>query len=70
MSAPWEPGQQVAVAFIAISTCVTGLFDLYAGLRFGETSTISFIILQVARQHPILPLLVGILIGHLFWPQA
>jgi uncharacterized membrane protein len=31
---------------------------------------ISGVMLESARKHPIIGVLVGILIGHLFWPQG
>lgn len=42
--------------------------DVYMGMHGKEL--ISHVMLQAARKHPILAVLVGILIGHLFWPQG
>ena len=39
-----------------------------AALRSGG-DTFSEFVLEAARENPVIPLLVGAVLGHLFWPQ-
>lgn len=39
-------------------------------LRGGWPATISYLCLTRAQRYPILSFAVGVLIGHLFWPQT
>jgi uncharacterized membrane protein len=52
-----------------IAVLILVLFvDIYMALHGKEL--ISHVMLEAARKHPIIGVLVGILIGHLFWPQG
>jgi hypothetical protein len=48
-------------------------YDVFLVWHYGVEQTISWQTYQAARSEPIIPLLlglaVGILFGHLFWPQ-
>jgi hypothetical protein len=59
-------GVTIALLFGAAGLLVG--WDLW--LYYHEpTSMISKVVLDTARQHPVLPFLLGVLSGHLFWPQ-
>ncbi len=60
---------RIGAMVLALCFVLIGFWDLYAGLYYGPTATVSAFLLSVARRHPILPYLIGILTGHLFWPQ-
>lgn len=45
-------------------------WDVFAELRWGYEGTISHDVLQAALKYPLVPLAVGVVLGHLFWPQA
>jgi hypothetical protein len=49
------------------------VYDVFLAITAGPGATISWQTLQASRQHPIIPLLVGfvvgLLFGHLFWSQ-
>lgn len=45
------------------------LFDIFAGLNERPQDTVSAVLFDWSRDFPILPLAVGVLLGHLFWPQ-
>lgn len=49
---------------------MVGAYDIYAGWMFGNDATISVYVLLIARRWPVLPLIVGLVLGHLFWPQS
>jgi len=63
------------VTLIVLLAVVAGLvaFDIYLAVTGGYPATISYQALQAAREEPIiavvLGLVLGILIGHIFWPQ-
>jgi len=57
----------LACVFLAIM-CIIGVWDAYV-LTIDPTSpTVSAVVRAFARDYPISALLVGVLIGHLFWP--
>lgn len=43
------------------------VWDVYA--RQYDSGTISEVVLSWARSHPIVPFALGVIGGHLFWPQ-
>ncbi len=65
----------LVVTLLVILIGFTGLivYDVYLAAQGGYENTISYRCLQVARREPLLPLVVGLvlglLLGHLFWPQ-
>jgi hypothetical protein len=66
----------LVVTLITLLTAVLGLvaYDVYLAVRWGYEATISYQLLQASRAEPIIPLalglVLGILLGHLFWPQG
>lgn len=58
----------VAWWLLAIVVILIGL-DIFAAVRWGYQGTISYDVLTASKSHPIIALIVGIVIGHLFWPQ-
>ena len=59
------------ITLLVILIGFTGLivYDVYLAAQGGYENTISYRCLQAARREPLLPLVVGLLLGHLFWPQ-
>jgi hypothetical protein len=59
------------VTLLAVITLV--VFDVYLAVKGGYFATISYQVLAAAREEPIIPLVLGlvlgILMGHIFWPQ-
>lgn len=47
-----------------------GCFDVWAMSRYDGHYTISSMLQGWAAHYPILPLSVGLLLGHLFWPAG
>jgi hypothetical protein len=56
------------VIFIVFWVALLTVYDVWA-LTKGYEFTVSSTLLQAARDWPIIPLVVGILIGHLFFPN-
>jgi hypothetical protein len=65
----------LAVTLLVVLGCagVLAAYDVYLNAQGGLANTISHRALQAARQYPVIPLVlglaVGLLLGHLFWPQ-
>lgn len=57
-----------AVLLTAMGLC--GIADIWLGYRYGWPATISATIQRWSVAWPILPLSVGLLMGHLFWPTS
>jgi hypothetical protein len=55
--------------FLTAAVVVFIVYDIFAAIHWGADGTISRDILQIAYIHPILPFAIGVLMGHLFWPQ-
>lgn len=64
MNGPTATGW-LLVLFIAVGI----LWDLFALWCWGIEATVSAVLLGWARRHPIIPFVLGVLVGHLFWSQ-
>ncbi len=53
------------VALIAIAVS----YDVFAYVHWGYEGTISFKALTASKNYPIIPFAIGVVAGHLFWPQ-
>jgi len=54
---------------LAIVAGITGIVDIAAYLDGGPDATLSSTLFELVSQWPILAVLIGIIVGHLFWPQ-
>jgi hypothetical protein len=56
-----------------LTVAVIAAYDVWTYAQRGYQTTISYMLLSAARERPIVAaligLVVGILFGHLFWPQ-
>ena len=59
----WTIGILVGVTLLLI------VWDVYAATNKAGDDTISEVVLGFARRHPVIPFLLGVLMGHLLWPQ-
>lgn len=66
MKSPHEAGFWVA-AWILGNLVLVGLFDLWNLYSIDPGNTASFYVQQWSRQNPLLPLTVGMILGHLFF---
>ena len=57
------------VLAIALLLVCVGIFmwDWYAAVRGQQSCTVSHIVWEWSRSYPLLPLLIGCVIGHIFW---
>jgi hypothetical protein len=60
-----------ATFYVLIATTTAlAMYDLFAVLRAGPHSSISAVLYYVAKEHPIVPFVLGVLLGHVFWPNV
>jgi len=65
----WGLQPNVVVSMVLISVIlIIFLYDAIALMFWDHTYTISYVVKSWSRYFPILPLVVGICLGHLFWP--
>jgi hypothetical protein len=61
----------LGVAFVTVA--VVAAYDIWAYRSHGYHATISYLLLSASQKRPIVAALIGlalgILLGHLFWPQ-
>lgn len=58
----------LSLAFLVVIAAVW-VYDTIAGVRGKPLETVSATLLEWSQTWPILPLAVGIVLGHLFWPS-
>ncbi len=60
---------RVTLVYVLTVVVVSIVFDAVMYWRGGWEATISYLVLTRSRRYQVIALAVGILIGHLFWPQ-
>lgn len=58
---------QAVLAFVVVA--LSG-YDLFVYRTAGVDATISAVSLDFAREWPIAAVAIGVVVGHLFWPQT
>ncbi len=56
----------LTLAFILLVVIVCIAFDVFIAAKHGGTATISWQLYTVSKTYPIIPLLVGLVVGHIF----
>lgn len=57
----------LTIAFIVALVGVVALYDVWTLWRRGYTTTISYVLKKYSLRFPIIPFLIGVLAGHLFF---
>ena len=61
---------QVALAVAFLMVCgLIAAWDIFAVTRLSWQDTVSFVIAEWSVRFPVLPFALGMLAGHIFWPQ-
>lgn len=55
---------------LLVLAALLGAYDAYVIVTFGYDASISVVVLDWSRRAPVLPFAVGVIAGHLFWPQS
>ncbi len=56
-------------AALLLVVVLAGLWDIWVISMGRQADTVSAVLHQWSLQFPILPLIVGLLLGHIFWPS-
>lgn len=59
----------ITIGFVLAMIAIITVYDVWTLVRRGYSTTISWQTLVWSRQWPIIPLLMGILAGHLWFPN-
>ena len=59
----------LTVGFIVLVVALITLYDVWTLWRRGYNTTVSWNLYIIARRFPIVPFLVGLLVGHLWFPN-
>jgi hypothetical protein len=62
-------GRIIVAAILLAALASAGAWDIFSAYRGYESSTISEVVQDWSTRWPVLPLLIGVLLGHLFWPS-
>lgn len=57
----------LAAALLSVALLI-GLWDIWVTSRGQEHDSISSVLLEWSRHFPILPFIIGVVVGHCFWP--
>ena len=57
----------LTVIFMITMGLIIGLFDVWVILKKGKQESISAHVIRGSKKYPLVVLLFGILLGHLFW---
>lgn len=63
--------RQKTAAVLFVCALVVGVWDIFVAVHIGTSAgaTVSELMLSWASRHPIVPFAMGVVVGHLFWPQ-
>ena len=61
--------RQLTGVLLIITTVAVIAYDVAIYFVAGGDATISDIVLEYSWRHPVLPFAIGVLCGHLLWPQ-
>lgn len=61
--------QSTLAVCLMIMAVLCGIWDIYVVATGQPTETVSNILGIWSSQFPILPLTIGVIMGHLFWPR-
>ena len=60
----------LTLLFIGITVAAIAIFDVVIIAKKGKHESISAHIIRGSKQYPLLVLITGVVLGHLFWPMA
>lgn len=61
-------GQTLTRVVILADALLMILYDVWAYWKLGQASTISMVLFRDCQKYPIIAVLFGVLVGHLFFP--
>lgn len=64
------PSRNITGWLLVGAVGVLALYDIVVAANRQEGDTISEVTLDTAKAHPVVPFTLGVVCGHLFWPQS
>ena len=61
--------KRITVTLLVAMTLALIAWDIYVAITPTPGDTISEVVLAFARRHPVLGFAIGVVCGHLMWPQ-
>lgn len=58
---------QITAILLALVVVFVGVYDAIIGIMGIDGASVSHVVRDISTKHPIIPFLIGIVIGHLFW---
>ncbi len=62
--------RRLTIVVMICAVVVLGLYDIYAAAYGGGEGTISVVIWDYAQDYPMIPFVMGVLMGHFFWQNS
>jgi hypothetical protein len=64
------PTKKITILLLLAVIVILGGWDIYVAANAHSGDTISEIVLAASIERPIIPFVLGVVCGHLFWPQT
>ena len=58
----------LTLSILGIIISILIIYDLFTVLERGSETTISVQLFEFSKKYPIVPFVLGIVFGHIFWP--
>lgn len=65
----WRDSRKITIGILVVITVLLIAWDIVVAANARSGDTISEVTLGFAMRHPVLPFAIGVICGHLFWPQ-
>lgn len=65
----WDWARLATIIILVVTAILLIVWDIVVAANPVAGDTISEITLAFARKHPVVPFIMGVIMGHLFWPQ-
>ena len=61
--------KKVTAIFIVLTIVIIAVYDVWVYIQAGGDATISRIVYNFSKDWPIVNIIIGVLLGHFYWPQ-
>lgn len=61
--------EMAAKCIVLVMIVIVSFWDITVIFMGRQDATISAVIYQLSKENPIIPFILGVIIGHLFWPN-
>jgi len=59
---------EVTALFLVATVIAVAVYDVIAGIFYGDEATITHVVQEWGKKYVLLTIIIGIVLGHLFWP--